>query len=90
MVKTPWYDSEIPFTKAAELGTHKVIHDHSTIGIVVTCDGSFGEIPAENYRQAEERTVEELKSIGKPFVILLNTVRPYSDAVLEAGGRNVP
>lgn len=81
MVKTPWYDSEIPFTKAAELGTHKVIHDHSTIGIVVTCDGSFGEIPAENYRQAEERTVEELKSIGKPFVILLNTVRPYSDAV---------
>ncbi len=81
MVKTPWYDSEIPFTRAAELGTHKVIHDHSTIGIVVTCDGSFGEIPVENYRQAEERTIAELKSIGKPFVILLNTVRPYSDSV---------
>ena len=81
MVKTPWYDSEIPFTRAAELGTHKVIHDHSTIGIVVTCDGSFGEIPADNYRQAEERTIAELKSIGKPFVILLNTVRPYSDSV---------
>lgn len=81
MVKTPWYDEEIPFTRAAELGTYKVIHDHSTIGIVVTCDGSFGEIPAENYRQPEERTVEELKKLGKPFVILLNTTRPYSDQV---------
>lgn len=81
MVKTPWFDEEIPFTKAAELGTHKVIHDHSTIGIVVTCDGSFGEIPAENYRGPEERTVEELKKLGKPFVILLNTTKPYSDPV---------
>lgn len=81
MVKTPWFDEEIPFTKAAELGTHKVIHDHSTIGIVVTCDGSFGDIPAENYTAAEERTVEELKKLGKPFVILLNTTKPYSDPV---------
>lgn len=81
MVKTPWFPEEIPFTRAAELGTHKVIHDHSTIGIVVTCDGSFGEIPAENYRQAEERTVEELKKLGKPFVILLNTTKPYGDNV---------
>lgn len=81
MVKTPWFEEEIPFTKAAELGTHKVIHDHSTIGIVVTCDGSFGEIPAQNYRAAEERTIEELKKLGKPFVILLNTTKPYSDAV---------
>lgn len=81
MVKTPWFTEEVPFTKAAELGTHKVIHDHSTIGIVVTCDGSFGEIPAEHYRPAEERTIEELKKLGKPFVILLNTTRPYSDAV---------
>ena len=81
LVKTPWYEKEIPFTRAAELGTHKVIHDHSTIGIVVTCDGSFGEIPAENYRVAEERTIEEMKTIGKPFVILLNTVRPYQDTV---------
>lgn len=81
MVKTPWFTEEIPFTKAAELGTHKVIHDHSTIGIVVTCDGSFGDIPAENYRPAEERTIEELKKLGKPFVILLNTTKPYSDSV---------
>ena len=81
MVKTPWFGEEIPFTKAAELGTHKVIHDHSTIGIVVTCDGSFGDIPAGNYRAAEERTIEELKTLGKPFVILLNTTRPYSDGV---------
>ena len=81
MVKTPWFGEEIPFTKAAELGTHKVIHDHSTIGIVVTCDGSFGDIPAGNYQESEERTIAELKTLGKPFVILLNTTRPYSDAV---------
>lgn len=81
MVKTPWFPEEVPFTKAAELGTYKVIHDHSTIGIVVTCDGSFGDIPADNYRPAEERTIEELKKLGKPFVILLNTIRPYSDPV---------
>ena len=81
MVRTPWFSGEIPFTKAAELGTHKVIHDHSTIGIVVTCDGSFGEIPVENYEKPEERTVEELKHLGKPFVILLNTTRPYSEQV---------
>ncbi len=60
MVKTPWFGEEVPFTKAAELGTHKVIHDHSTIGIVVTCDGSFGDIPAENYVVSEERTIAEL------------------------------
>lgn len=83
MVKTPWFKEEIPFTKAAELGTHKVIHDHSTIGIVVTCDGSFGDIPADSYRPAEERTIEELKKLGKPFVILLNTTKPYSDSVRE-------
>lgn len=81
MVKTPWFPEEVPFTKAAELGTYKVIHDHSTIGVVVTCDGSFGDIPAENYRQAEERTIDELKKMGKPFVILLNTTRPYSENV---------
>jgi len=85
MVKTPWFEEEITFTKAAELGTYKVIHDHSTIGIVVTCDGSFGEIPAKNYKAAEERTIEELKRLGKPFVILLNTTKPYSDAVRKQG-----
>ena len=61
MVKTPWFDQEIPFHQAAELGTQKVIADHSTIGLVVTCDGSFGELPRENFTQAEERTVQELK-----------------------------
>ncbi|MCI8639499.1 MAG: stage IV sporulation protein A [Coprococcus sp.] len=78
-VKTPWFDYEIPFTKAAGIGTRKVIHDHSTIGIVITTDGSIGEIPRENYRPAEERTIQELKSIGKPFIVLVNTVKPYSE-----------
>lgn len=79
MVKTPWFDYEIPFTQAAEMGTKKVINDHSTIGIVITCDGSFGDLPRESYTQPEERTVEELKKIGKPFIIVLNTNKPYSE-----------
>lgn len=78
-VKTPWYDYEIPFTKAAEIGTQKVIHDHSTIGIVVTTDGTIGEIPRENYEEAEGKTIRELKKIGKPFVVLVNSKRPYGD-----------
>ena len=78
MVKTPWQQDDIPFTQAAEIGTNKVIKDHSTIGIIVTTDGSFGEIERENYVKAEKRTVNELKNIGKPFVILLNSRRPYS------------
>lgn len=78
MVKTPWFDYEIPFSQAAEIGTEKVINDHATIGIVITTDGSFGEIPKENYRPALEKTVNELKQLGKPFVILLNSSRPYS------------
>lgn len=78
-VKTPWFDGEIPFTKAAAIGTQKVIQDHSTIGIVLTTDGSIGEIPRENYIPAEERTIKELQSIGKPFLMILNTVRPYSE-----------
>ena len=80
MVKTPWFDYEIPFSQAAELGTQKVITDHATIGIVVTCDGSFGDIPRENYIEAEERTVAELQKLGKPFLILLNSERPYGEA----------
>lgn len=79
LVKTPWFDYEIPFTQAAEIGTKKVINDHSTIGIVVTCDGSFGDIPRDNYVVPEERTIEELKRIGKPFVVLLNSNHPLSD-----------
>ena len=78
-VKTPWFEYEIPFTKAAAIGTQKVIHDHATIGFVVTTDGSVTDIPRENYIGAEEKTVKELKTIGKPFVILLNCRKPYAD-----------
>ncbi len=83
MVKTPWSAEEIPFTQAAEIGTRKVINDHSTIGIVITCDGSFGEIPRENYVPAEERTIQELKKIHKPFIVLVNTEKPYSEEALK-------
>ena len=78
MVKTPWYEAEIPFAKAAMIGTEKVIREHATIGIVVTTDGSFTDIPRENYVPAEEKTIAELHRIGKPFVVLFNTPRPYS------------
>ena len=83
MVMTPWSKDAMPFTQAAEFGTRKVIHDHSTIGIVITTDGSLGEIPREAYREAEARTIQELKSIGKPFVELLNSSKPYSDETKE-------
>ena len=79
MVKTPWFEQEIPFTQAAEIGTRKVITDHSTIGIVVTTDGSFGELPRESYEAPEEKTVSELKHLHKPFLILLNSAKPYSE-----------
>lgn len=79
LVKTPWFDTEIPFTEAAELGTRKVITDHSTIGLVITTDGSFGDIKRGNYIAAEEKTIKELKNLKKPFLILLNSMRPYSD-----------
>lgn len=83
MVKTPWSAEEIPFTQAAEIGTRKVINDHSTIGIVITCDGSFGDIPRENYLSAEERTIKELKKLKKPFIVLLNSAKPYSEDTLK-------
>ena len=76
MVKTPWYTEEIPFTEAAEVGTEKVIKDHSTIGIVVTTDGSIGEFDRTDYIESEKRVIEELKNIGKPFIILLNSTHP--------------
>ena len=76
MVRTPWYDEEIPFIEAAEIGTEKVIKDHSSIGIVVTTDGSIGEIKRESYIEAEQRVVSELKEIGKPFIVLLNSTHP--------------
>lgn len=83
MVKTPWFDEEIPFTQAAEIGTKKVIDEHSTIGIVITTDGSFSEISREAYGKAEERAINELKRIGKPFVVLLNSTHPYSKETKE-------
>ena len=76
LVKTPWDDKEMPFEKAAEIGTRKVITDYSTIGVLVTTDGSFTEIPRKNYVSAEERAVKELKSLKKPFVVVLNSTKP--------------
>lgn len=76
MVRTPWYDEEIPFIEAAEIGTEKVIRDHSTIGIVVTTDGSIGEIGRKNYEEKENKVIQELKEIGKPFIVLLNSTHP--------------
>lgn len=82
MVKTPWSSNEMPFTQAAEIGTHKVISEHSTIGIVVTTDGSVTDLKRENYVQAEQRVIHELKELGKPFIVLLNTNRPKSDETI--------
>ena len=76
MVKTPWYTEEIPFIEAAEIGTEKVIKDHSTIGIVITTDGSIGDFERNDYLEAETRVIEELKSIGKPFIVILNSTHP--------------
>lgn len=77
MVTTPWYDYEIPFEEAAEIGTKKVINEHSTIGLLVTTDGSITNISRDDYIEAEERVVNELKSINKPFMIVLNSQHPY-------------
>ncbi len=78
MVNTPWFDYPIPFNDAAELGTKKVICDHSTIGLVITTDGSFSEIPRDSYLDAEKRVIGELKAINKPFIVLLNSADPDS------------
>ena len=82
MVHTPWQEDPMPFVEAAEYGTEKVIKDHSTIGILVTTDGSIGEISRDNYIPAEERVVSELKSIGKPFAIVLNSADPSSERAM--------
>lgn len=79
MVKTPWFDYEIPFVEAASIGTEKVIRDHATIGIVVTTDGSIGELERSSYIDAEEKTIQELSEIGKPYIIVLNSKKPFSD-----------
>lgn len=87
LVKTPWYEEEIPFTEAAEVGTRKVIRDHSTIGLAVTTDGSFGELLRNDYLESEQRTVNELKEIGKPFLVLLNSQRPLSEETKELAAK---
>lgn len=81
MVMTPWYEEEIPFNMAAEIGTKKVIEEHSTIGLVITTDGSISSIDREEYEDAEERVISELKELGKPFVVLMNSVDPRSESV---------
>ena len=78
MVMTPWSDEPMPFDRAAEIGTEKVIREHATIGVLVTCDGTFGEIPRANYEAAEARVASELHEMGKPFVIVLNSQKPAS------------
>ncbi len=78
MINTPWYEDPIPFHDAAEIGTRKVIQEHSTIGVVVTTDGTIGEIPRNDYEEAESRVVEELKEVGKPFIMVINSVKPTS------------
>ena len=76
MVRTPWFDHDIPFEQAAEIGTRKVIREHSTIGVVVLTDGSITDIPRSAYLDAEERVIGELKALEKPFVVLLNSTHP--------------
>ena len=82
MVRTPWFDYEVPFEEAAEIGTRKVIADHSTIGLVITTDGSISDIPRNAYEEPEERVINELKELNKPFIIILNSVRPYDRETL--------
>lgn len=79
LVQTPWFENPIPFSEAAHIGTEKVIRDHSTIGVVVTTDGSFGELSRNQFLEAEQKTIETLKQIKKPFIVLVNTTKPYSE-----------
>ncbi len=82
MVRTPWQEEPMPFAEAAELGTHKVIAEHATIGMLVTTDGSIGEIPRASYEEAEERVVRELRALGKPFAVILNSARPQAEEAI--------
>jgi stage IV sporulation protein A len=83
MVSTPWYDYQIPFEDAAEIGTRKVINEHSTIGVVITTDGSIADISREDYVDAEKRVIYELKAINKPFVVIINSTRPRDPETLK-------
>ena len=86
MVRTPWYDYDIPFEEAAELGTRRVIQEHATVGMVVTTDGSVVDVPRTAYQQAEARVVEELKALGKPFIVVLNSARPDAPETAARAG----
>ena len=83
MVKTPWFSEELPFVEAAEIGTEKVIKDHATIGIVITTDGSIGELSRNNYIAAEDKVITELKNINKPFIVIMNSTHPGSSETLN-------
>ena len=83
LVKSPWFDHEVPFDLAAETGTRRVIREHATVGVVVTTDGSVADLPRENYCEAERRILEELNAIGKPYIILLNCAEPDSDGARQ-------
>ena len=85
LVRTPWSEEPVPFIKAAEEGTHRVICDHSTIGMVITSDGTIGDISRDSYVAAEERVIRELKEIGKPFAVILNSAKPNSDEAMVLG-----
>ncbi|GLX68989.1 stage IV sporulation protein A [Paenibacillus glycanilyticus] len=86
MITTPWFDEPIPFQEAAEIGTRKVIQEHSTLGVVVTTDGTIAEIPRSSYVEAEERVIGELKEVGKPFVLIINSTRPRSEEAIQLRG----
>ena len=83
MVKTPWFTEDLPFVEAAEIGTQKVIKDHSTIGIVITTDGSIGELSRNNYVEAEDKVITELKNLNKPFIVIMNSIHPNSTETLN-------
>ena len=83
MVKTPWFTEDLPFVEAAEIGTEKVIKDHSTIGIVITTDGSIGELSRNNYVEAEDKVITELKNLNKPFIVIMNSTHPNSTETLN-------
>ena len=87
MVRTPWYEEPIPFNMAAEIGTKKVITEHSTIGLVITTDGTISDIPREEYEEAEERVIDELNQTGRPYVMLLNCVEPERPEARELAAR---
>ena len=90
MVTTPWFDHEIPMSEAAEIGTRKVIAEHSTIGIVVTTDGSITDIPREDYLEAEERVITELKELGKPFLVCSTRPTPIPTGHRPSGRTSPP